>query len=111
MDAADFAAGQVNEPEVDDFVDEGDDEPQLPPVSAREAVMAEPTNVTALAEAPLPQYLSVARGRTQSRPMSLPQNITALPRTTVSFLKHEEGIVVMDLFLGVGTALLSLLKT
>ena len=71
-DAANFAAVRVDEPEVDDFADKVDNEPQLSPVSATAAVRVVPTDVTALAEAALPRYLSIAGGNPQPRPMGLP---------------------------------------
>ena len=43
--------------------------------------------------------------------MDLPHGIRQLSRTKVPFPSVEDGLVVMDLFSGVGTTLLSLLRT
>ena len=98
MDAAEFAAGYKTEPGVDDFVRKGANEPQPPRVSTGAAVVAALANVTALANAVLPLYVSITGGTPTTRPAGLPKHITALPRTSYPFSRHEEGIVVFDLF-------------
>ena len=55
--------------------------------------------------------MSIGGGTHHPQPTGRLQNITPQPPTTVPFPKREEGIVVFDLFLGVGTTLLSLLQT
>ena len=73
--------------------------------------MVDSVDVAALAEAALPQYVSVAGGLYETQPPNLPQGVQPLSRTTVPFPNHEDGLVVLDLFYGVGTTLLSSLRT
>ena len=61
-DAAAYAVGLAAKPEVDDFTDEWDAVQTSPPLSAKAATVADSVDRTALAEAALPQYMSVARG-------------------------------------------------
>ena len=110
-DAAEYAVGLVLEPEVDDFTDEGDAVQASPPLSARAATMADSMDVAALAEAVLPQYISVAGSLCRTSPVVLPQGVRPLSRTTVPFPSWEDGLVVLHFFSGVGTTLLSLLRT
>ena len=73
--------------------------------------MSDPVDVAALAKVALPQYVSVAGGLYQTQPPDLPQGVQPLSRTTVPFSSREGSLVVLDLFSGVGTTLLGLLRT
>ena len=68
-------------------------------------------DVAALAEAAMPQYISVTGSLYQTPPVDLPQGVLPLSQTTVPFPSRKEGWVVLDLFAGVGTTLFSLLRT
>ena len=72
--------------------------------------MADSLDVAALAKAALPQYISVAGSLCQIPPVDLPQGVRPLSHTTVPFPSREDGLVVLDLFSGVGTTSLSLLR-
>ena len=67
--------------------------------------------VAALAEAALSRYTSVTGSLYHTPPVDLPQGVLPLLRTTLPFPNREDGLVVMDLFAGVDTTLLSLLRT
>ena len=110
-DAAAYAAGIVPKSGVDDFTDEGDAVPASPPPSARAATVADSVAVAALAEAALPHYISVVGGLCQTPPVDPPQGVRPLSRATIPFPSWEDGLVLLDLFSGVGTTLLSLLRT
>ena len=73
--------------------------------------MADSVDVAAMAEAALAQYISVAGGLFKTPPGDLPQGVRPLSRTIVPFPSREGGLLVLDLFSGVGTTLLSLLRT
>ena len=68
-------------------------------------------DVAALAEAAPPQYISVAGGLCQTPPVDLPQGVRPLSRMKVPFPSREDGLVVLDIFYGVGTTLLSPQRT
>ena len=98
IDTAAFAAGPVNEPEVNNFVDKGGFTPQVRGVSARAATITAAVDVTTLAEAALPQHMSTAGGTPPPPPTHLPKAIVPLHRTTVPFPKRE-------IFSGIGTTM------
>ena len=74
-------------------------------------MLADSKDVAALAKAALPQYVSVSRSVYQTPPVDLPQGVLQLSQTTVPFSSREDGLVVLHLFSGIGTTLLSLLRT
>ena len=73
--------------------------------------MADSMDVAALAEAALPQYISVTGSLYQTPLVDLPQGVLPLSQTTILFPCWQDGLVVLDLFSGVGTTLLSLIRT
>ena len=110
-DAAAYAADLVPAPEVDIFTDEGDAVPASPPLSARAATMADSMDVAALAGAALPQHISVTGSLYQTQPVDFPHGVLPLSRAKVPSPSQEDGLVVLDLFSGINTTLLSLLRT
>ena len=89
--AAAYAAGLVPEPEVDDFIDEGDVVPASSPLNDRATTVADSMDVAALAEAALPQYISVTGSLYQTPPVDLPQGVLPVSRKTVPFPSREDG--------------------
>ena len=74
-DAAAYAAGFVPQPKVNDFTDEGNAVPTTPPLSTRTATVADSMDVAALAEAALPQYISVTGSLYQFPLVDLPRGV------------------------------------
>ena len=73
--------------------------------------MADSMDVAALAKAAVQKFISMAGTLCAISPVDLPHGVRPLSRTTVPFPSREDGLVVLDLFSGVGTTLLSLLCT
>ena len=106
-----FVTGPRDEPKEDEFAGKGDEPTQAPQVNARATIVARPADVKALAEAALPQYVRKAGGTPQPQLEGLLPTVSPLPQVTVPFPQKEGGIVVLDLFSGVRTTVLGLLRT